>query len=170
MSLLATGADSFRWRAQVRTSSDLLTVTDKARHDQLTRVVIIPMASVGTSEAPPRPGTTTSRDLLTVKDEARHDRLTRVTNSLEEVSALMHLEDRNHFKVISWHSHRQKILTDWRKLAFKACDDFVSAYWGKSCPPGCLVTLLAVVTLTALAVCRQDSGLMVVFKCQGENA
>lgn len=24
----------------------------------------------------------------------------------------------------------QKVLTDWRKLAFKACDDAVRAYWG----------------------------------------
>lgn len=150
------------------TSGDRLTVKDEARHDQLTRVVTIPMASVGTSEAPLRPGTTTSRDLLTVKDEARHDRLTRVTNSLEEVSGLMHLEDLYHFEVLSWHSHRQKILTDWRKLAFKACDDFVSAYWGKYYFG--LGSLLAVITRMALAVCRQDSGLMVVFKCQGQNA
>lgn len=70
-------------------------------------------------------GSTSSRDLLTVKEEARHDRLTRVSNALEE-----------------------KVLTDWRKLAFKACDDAVRAYW----------------------VCRQESGLMVVFKCRKENA
>jgi hypothetical protein len=41
----------------------------------------------------------------------------------------------------------EKIFGEWQKIAVKACDDDVRAYW----------------------VCRQEHGLAVVFKCREEN-
>jgi hypothetical protein len=41
----------------------------------------------------------------------------------------------------------QKVTSEWRELGLKACDNAIRAYW----------------------VCRQETGLMVVFKCRQEN-
>jgi hypothetical protein len=41
----------------------------------------------------------------------------------------------------------QRIWGEWQKLAFKACDDTVRAYW----------------------VCRQEQGMLTPFKCRAAN-
>jgi hypothetical protein len=83
----------------------------------------------------------TAEEIADLKDEGRLDRMQSKHKALETVG---HLPFRSRSTRDSSLVEAQRIAQQWQNHAMKLCDEFVKTYW----------------------LCRQESGMLVVFKCR----